>query len=155
MKIKPVQDSDLELLKIWLNKEHILKYYHDANEWLMEIRERNDSFSFLKHFIVFVDDKPIGFCQYYDCFDAKELWYTVEVPNKVFSIDYFIGEELYLRKGYGKEIVKTLVDTIRELGNAAQIIVQPEMENIASCKALLSNEFTFDESKQYFTLLLS
>ena len=152
LKLKPVEDSDIKQLEIWLNTEHVLKWYHDASEWLNEIKERNGQFSFLNHFIVLNKSEPIGFCQYYDCFYAKEDWYCVDNTNEIFSIDYFIGEKEYLRKGYGKEIVRLLVNEIWKLSNKIDIVVQPEIENIASCKALLSNGFTYDENKKYFIL---
>lgn len=150
--LKHVEDNDIQQIKIWLHKEHILKWYHDVEDWLMEIRERNGSFGFLNHFMVLKDKKPIGFCQYYDCFDAQEDWYSIDESNKIFSIDYLIGEEEYLGKGYGKAIVKLLVDRIKEQNPEAEIVVQPENENIASCKALLSNGFVYNEEKEYFKL---
>lgn len=74
--IRPLVDTDYELFKTWLYKAHVLKWYHDTEDWLKEVRERSREFSFLHHFIVYKGDEPIGFCQYYDCFDAKELWYA-------------------------------------------------------------------------------
>jgi Acetyltransferase (GNAT) family. len=150
--LKHVEDNDIQQIGIWLHKEHILKWYHDAEDWLMEIRERNGSFCFLNHFMVLKDNKPIGFCQYYDCFDAQEDWYSIDESNKIFSLDYLIGEEEYLGKGYGKAIVKLLIGKIKEQNPEAEIIVQPENENIASCKALLSNGFVYNEEKEYFKL---
>ena len=50
----------------WLRKDHVIKWYNDADEWLNEIRARNAEFSFLHHYIVYVEDKPIGFGQWYD-----------------------------------------------------------------------------------------
>ncbi|MFV0417443.1 MAG: GNAT family N-acetyltransferase [Dysgonomonas sp.] len=148
--LKPIEDKDIDRMKVWLNKEHVLKWYHDADEWLSEIEERKGSFSFLNHFIVFKEAIPIGFGQYYDCFDAQEEWYSIECPNEIFSIDYFIGEEKYLRKGYGKEIVKLLTGEIYKRCSKAMIIVQPEEENTASCKSLLANGFAYDEKKGYY-----
>ena len=150
--LKPVEDSDIQLLTTWLNKEYILKWYHDADEWLNEIKERNGKFRFLNHFIVMDENHPVGFCQYYDCFYAQEDWYAVSNPNEIFSIDYLIGEENYLRKGYGKEIVKTLVNTIQQRWSKGEIVVQPDDENIASGKALLANGFMFDADKKYYSL---
>ncbi|GEM_PF-760087 len=150
--LKSVEDSDIQQLETWLNKAHILKWYHDPDEWLNEIKKRNGSFGFLHHFIVLKNDIPIGFGQYYDCFDAKEEWYIVSQPNQMFSIDYFIGEEEYLRKGFGKETVKLLTQKIWTLNPNAQIVVQPENENIASCKALLANGYVYNEEKNYFLL---
>jgi RimJ/RimL family protein N-acetyltransferase len=152
LNLRPVQDADVDLLKIWLYKEHILKWYHDTDDWLKEIKERNGEFSFLHHFIVNKEDKPIGFCQYYDCFDAKELWYSVESRGKIFSIDYLIGEENFLRKGFGKQIIKLLIDEISKENESFEIIVQPELENTASNKTLLANGFIYDENNQYYTI---
>ena len=152
LSLRYVEDSDIEQLKIWLNKDYILKWYHDADEWLNEIKERNGLFNFLNHFIVLKENTPIGFTQYYDCFDAQEEWYSVNQPNEVFSIDYLIGEKECLRKGYGKTIVKLLIDKIREQSPDAGVVVQPENENIASCKVLLSNGFVYDEKKGYYSL---
>jgi hypothetical protein len=80
--IRPLVDTDYELFKTWLYKAHVLKWYHDTEDWLKEVRERSREFSFLHHFIVYKGDEPIGFCQYYDCFDAKELWYS-EIDNEI------------------------------------------------------------------------
>jgi GNAT superfamily N-acetyltransferase len=150
--LKPLQDEDVEQLKIWLYKDHILNWFHDTDDWLKEVKERNGEFSFLHHFIVNNKNKPIGFCQYYDCFDAKEPWYSVESRGKLFSIDYLIGEENYLRKGFGKQIIKLLIDEISKENKNFEIIVQPEMENTASNRTLLANGFNYDENKQYYTL---
>ena len=152
LKLKSIEDSDVEQLGTWLNKEHVLKWYHDADECLNEIKDRNVKFCFLNHFVVLIENKPIGFGQYYDCFHAKEDWYSVNNPNALFSIDYFIGEETYLRKGYGNAIVKLLVAEIYKQSSEVDIVVQPEQDNIASCKALLSGGFVYDENKGYYIL---
>lgn len=151
--LRPVEDSDIGQLEIWLNKEYILKWYHDADEWLDEIKERKGSFKFLNHFIVQKEYSPVGFCQYYDCFDAREEWYYADQPGKIFSIDYLIGEEDFLQKGYGKKIVRLLINEIYNRNPEAEIVVQPEDENIASCKALLANGFIYDRTKGYYKLI--
>ncbi|MFV0536394.1 MAG: GNAT family N-acetyltransferase [Dysgonomonas sp.] len=149
--LKPVANSDISLLSKWLHKDYILKWYHDAEEWLNEIEERHGKFRFLSHYLVLDDNNvPFGFCQFYDCFDAKEDWYSVASANEMYSIDYLIGKEEYLGKGYGKEIVKVLVNKILEVKNTEAIVVQPEQNNIASCKALLANNFIYDVEKGYY-----
>lgn len=144
------------LLTTWLNKEYILKWYHEPDEWLTEINERHGAYSWIHHFIVMDKNIPIGFCQYYDCFDANDLedWYSVARQNGTFSIDYLIGNEAYLGKGYGKAIVRLLTNTIKEKEQAKQIIVQPDKENLPSNNVLLSNGYIFDKQKDYFYKLL-
>lgn len=154
--LKPINDEDIMLLTTWLNKEYIIKWYNNPDDWLTEMNERNGAYSWIHHFIVMDENTPIGFCQYYDCFDAKEMedWYSVAQKNNTFSIDYLIGNEEYLGKGYGKAIVRLLTDTIKEKEQAKQIIVQPDKENLPSNNVLLSNGYIFDKQKDYYYKLL-
>lgn len=153
---RTVEDTDIDLLADWLNKEYILKWYHDAADWLHEIRERNNSFTWIHHFIVMEGQTPIGFCQYYDCYDANDMedWYSVIQRGDTYSIDYLIGNEAYLGKGYGKSIVKLLTDTIQCKEQARQIIVQPEQDNYASNHVLMANGYAYDKQREYYYKLL-
>ncbi len=144
-----IEDASVDLLARWLQKEHVSKWYGDAESWLAEIRNRHGAYSFLHHFMVCLDDRPIGFCQYYDCFFAQEDWYRVCEENKTYSIDYFIGEEDCLKKGYGKQIVSELESMIRQTA-AECIIVQPDEENAASVNLLLTCGYTFDAARQFY-----
>ncbi len=74
----------------------------------------------------------------------------MECTNKIYSIDYLIGEENFLRRGYGKEIVRILTNKIIRDKNPEAIIVQPEQENVASCKALLANGYIYDLDNNYY-----
>lgn len=150
--IRELKDSDIELFTSWLKKDYILKWYENPSDWLNEVENRDDEFKFIKHYIVMYDDIPIGFCQYYDCYYAKEEWYDVKNPNSLFSIDYLIGEEEYLNKGYGKAIISILTNNIKHNTSAKQIVVQPEKENIPSNKALLSVGYVYNQKRGYYVL---
>lgn len=154
--IRPLNDNDVALLTAWLSKDYVLRWYNDPSEWLLEVNGRNDAYAWIRHFIVMDAYTPIGFCQYYDCYDAKgmEDWYNVTQPRDTFSIDYLIGDEAYLGKGYGKAIVRLLTDTIQQKEHARQIIVQPEAENHPSNHVLIANGYIFDEDKKYYFKLL-
>ncbi len=154
LKLKPIEDEDIPLFEKWLYKEYILKWYHEPEEWIKEIRQRDAEFSFLSHFIVLDGDKPFAFCQYYDCYNAQEEWYAVDLPGEKYSIDYLIGDESYLGKGYGKAIVKALVEKIKSYPTAKSIVVQPEEGNIPSAKSLLANGFEYDEKNEYYYLFI-
>ena len=154
--LRKVTDTDISLLTTWLNQDYILKWYHDPNDWLQEINERNSHYSWVHHFIVMEGETAIGFCQYYDCFDANDLedWYDVDQRGDTFSIDYLIGNEAYLGKGYGKAIVKLLTDLIHQKEHAKRIIVQPDKENLPSNHVLLANDYIFDEQQDYYYKIL-
>ena len=147
--LETITDEDIELIKQWLQKDYIKKWYDPVTDWINELKNRNGEYSFIKHFIVKNNFEKIGFCQYYDCFVAKELWYQVNKQNYTFSIDYLIGDENYLDKGYGKKIIRQLINKIKIEGGK-EIIVQPDEENILSNKVLLANGFTYKQNEKYF-----
>ena len=156
LSLRPVNNNDIDLLTSWLNSDYILQWYHNPDEWLAEINGRHGVYSWIHHFIAIAEDIPIGFCQYYDCYNARDLedWYSVTQPDGIFSIDYLIGNEDYLGKGYGKTIVKILTETIRREEQAKEIIVYPDANNHASIRVLVANGYVYDEQTKYYRKLL-
>ncbi|MBP1040417.1 GNAT family N-acetyltransferase [Vagococcus sp. BWB3-3] len=154
--LRPFKDEDMPMLAIWLEKQHIRKWYQNPEDWLLEVTERNNTYAWLHHFIVMNEAIAIGFCQYYDCYDARELetWYTVHEPGETFSIDYLIGNEWDIGKGYGKEIVRLLTERIANQEKGQRIVVQPEKENTASNKVLEWNNYVYDDEKKYYVIQL-
>lgn len=152
--LRKLEDGDIPLMREWLYKPYVLRWFERPEDWLFEMRERNGEFSFVHHFIAMLNDEAFGFGQFYDCFDAKEDWYDVKQQGEAFSIDYMIGKESFLNQGFGKEIVMMLLEKIKQFPNAKVVIVQPEKENLASCKLLLGCGFVFHEEKQYYEKVL-
>jgi len=148
--LRPIQDDDINIMKVWLYKDYIHKWYKQPEEWLLEIQNRKEEYSFIHHYIVLRDNVPIGFCQYYSCIDVYEEEYKSFPREGTYSIDYLIGEEVFLKKGIGKIIVKRLIEKIRAHSDAKLIVVQPELENTSSCNVLRANEFLFDNDTKVF-----
>lgn len=151
--LRDFQDEDRTLMVHWLRQEHVQQWLLHPENWLLEIDHRCDQFKWLHHYIVMLNGEAIGFCQYYDCFLAKELeeWLDVEEEGKTYSLDYLIGNANYLGKGYGKQIVQQLVEKIQQQESTAQeIIVEPDQENFPSQKVLLANEFHYISEKGYY-----
>lgn len=154
--LRPFQDTDVAMFTSWFQKDYILKWYQDPEDWLTEINGRHDEYAWIHHFIVMDNKISIGFCQYYDCYNAKDLenWYTVNRRGDMCSIDYLIGNEEYLGKGYGKEIVRVLTGHIKDTETTREIVVQPDQDNNASKGVLLANGYVFDKQKKYYSKLL-
>ena len=147
--LRPLQDDDIALVTRWLYVDHVAKWYLHPDHWIHELNNRHGEFRFITHFIAEVNAKPIGFCQYYDCFFAQEHevwndeWRVGDKQGMVYSIDYLIGAVEYLNKGYGKEIVRQLTQKVRDLG-ARRIIVEPETENVTSGRVLAANGYRYN-----------
>lgn len=151
--LRKMVPDDLPIFKKWLFSPHVSKWYHHPSDWIDEIEKQDGDFSWIHHFIVELEGKPIGFCQYYACIDSDELWEGYTAKGGTYSIDYMIGEAAYLHKGIGKQIVKELIRRIRRHGDAKRIVAQPEPENSASCGLLLSCGFILDANSIYLFLL--
>ena len=128
--------NEIELVDRWLRKEYIKKWLGSAEDWLTEIRNETGEFDYIHHFIVLLDDKPIGFCQYYVCEKTVKKYPWEHEPAGTFGIDYFIGEETYLKKGFGNMLIKALVIHIMSHEQARRIIADPVPENQVSIAVL-------------------
>jgi hypothetical protein len=64
--LRALEEVDINLVQSWLSQDYVEKWFGDPIEWLEEIKDRNNKYSFIHHFIMEESNKPIGFCQYYD-----------------------------------------------------------------------------------------
>ncbi len=152
IELREFQDSDQALFRKWVYEKHVARWYEHPTDWINEIENRKEVFSWIHHFITECEGVPIGFCQYYEYCLSGETWHGDISLNGTYSIDYLIGNKEYIGRGFGNKTILALVELIRSCKNARIIIVQPEEENKASCGALLSAGFVFDVKNRLFRL---
>ncbi len=150
MHIRKFNLDDINIFKRWLKQDYIATWYENPEEWVYEIV--SEDFSWINHFIVECDNRPIGFCQYYEYVKGKETWHGWIPVGGTYSIDYLIGEPAFIGKGIGKEIVRALNNIIFAETDAKRIIVQPEKENHASCNTLLAAGYEYDEKNKLYMI---
>jgi len=148
LKLNSFTENDIKLFTEWLNKDYIKNWYTHTDDWLNEVL--SNEFDFIHHFIVSHDGRPFGFCQYYDYSLGGEDWHGAVNIKNTYSIDYLIGEKDYLGKGFGTKIVMLLTEKIFEETTAVQIIVQPEKDNQASRRTLISAGYSYDDENDIF-----
>ncbi len=148
LELRALCDGDIPLVEVWLGKEHVKRWYEiphmgvTIDDWLHEIREHDGEFRWITYLIATVQGRPIGLCQYYKCEDsADEDFGTLPIKGS-YGIDYLIGEEAYLKKGFGKGIITLLIDTIFSFEAAQRITADIDGNNQASHYSLLSCGFT-------------
>ncbi|KAB1439486.1 GNAT family N-acetyltransferase [Candidatus Galacturonibacter soehngenii] len=150
--LRQANRKDISILEVWLNKDYIKKWYGEPDEWLVEIQNDSGDFNWLKHYIVMYQNTPIGFCQYFDCSHAPEGFEWDNEPQGTFAIDYLIGEEIFLKKGIGSEIIQKLCQLINSLEKPVQIVADPVPENIVSIKLLERNGFILEPTSGLYKL---
>lgn len=144
--LRAITDEDITLVERWLAKDHVRPWFTEPEEWLREVRERNGEFSFVSHFIASVDGRPFAFCQYYPCAAAgdREDDYAMYEQDGLYSVDYMIGEESFLGKGFGKAIVRELLERVFARADARMAVAKPDANNASSRGTLESCGFTLD-----------
>ena len=153
--LKPFADGDISLLEQWLQAEHVKPWFEHPDHWLHEARNRDGEYRFIRHFIIYADGAPIGFCQYYPYWESGEAWQGALPVEGTYSIDYMIGEAACLRKGCAREAIRYMIGMVAAEPDAKRLIVQPDQDNHASCNALQSAGFTFDGANGVYLMELS
>ena len=152
IQLKSFTDGDMPLFIQWLSCDYIKKWYAPIEDWIDEVSKRKEEYCWIKHYIIFFNEIPIGFCQYYPYWKSGENWNGSIATNETYSVDYFIGNTDYLRKGCACEALKRLNSIILSLPDGKRIIAQPDSENRASQKTLLSAGYCYDEENHLFIL---
>ena len=142
--LRQMTAEDLPVFQKWLYAPHVARWYSQPADWIREVEEQAGEFRWIHHFIVQQEDRAIGLCQYYACKDSDEPWAGYTALGGSYSVDYMIGEAGALRKGFGKQILAELTARIEQHSDTERIVVQPEAENTASCRLLLSCGFALD-----------
>lgn len=149
LSVRNFELNDLELFERWLEKRHVKDFFGDPQIWIKEVSlnlSRNSDW--ITYFIVEIDGSPMGFFQYYDTSKAPDgVW--SDTPDRTAGIDYLIGEEQYLGKGVGSEIIRTIVLMIKELGWYRYLIADPDPSNVSSIEVLKRNGFILQNNGLY------
>jgi RimJ/RimL family protein N-acetyltransferase len=146
---KKFVQQDLALFFAWTKKPHV------KNTWFINGYESIDKYSekikgngYDYSFIIYIDDKPIGYIQCSDLYAYKTLCpnpkgiFINEEPG-IFCLDLFIGEEEYLNKGYGTKIVKLFVGKLFAEFKAKKILIDPACSNKRAIRCYEKAGFKF------------
>lgn len=146
---KPMTLEDIPLWNSWSNKPHV------QNVWFIEGYEPKDYITqkimgngYDYPFIIVIDDQAIGYIVCCDLFAYRTRCphpkglFTQEQAG-TFCMDLFIGEEDYLDKGYGTQIVKLFAQKIFNEFKAKIIYIDPSVTNKRAIRCYEKAGFQF------------
>lgn len=154
LELRRLNDDDVPVVEAWLHKEHVRKWYEiphmgvTIDDWMNEIKERNGAFRWLTYIIATWQGSPIGLCQYYKCKDSGDEDFGLLPLAGSYGIDYLIGEDAYIGKGLGKEMITLLVNKIFSFPDAERVTADIDKENKASERVLLSCGFALVDAER-------
>lgn len=90
----------------------------------------------LQAYIVYGDDRPIGYIQLYNAHDfpRQDNAALVKLPDSLAALDIFIGEGAFLGKGLGSRIIKQFLSEYVDPHYGA-CFVDPDRANIRAIRA--------------------
>ena len=145
-KITLVKFSDHEdnykLMHKWCSQKFIYEWFEQkklsydeiVNKYKTKLITRKQELFFVSY-----NEKNIGFVQIYKYEDNKLD--KLNKYNNIYEYDIFIGEEAYLSKGIGTEIVNYINKYIYNKYLADCIILRPFKRNIRAIKCYEKNRF--------------
>jgi aminoglycoside 6'-N-acetyltransferase len=144
--LRPASISDLELLKYWDTKQHVVDCDPD-DEWDWELElSRNPAWR--EQLVAEVDQEPIGFIQIIDPFLEETHYWGQVAPNKK-AIDIWIGEESNLNKGHGSEMMELAIQRCFENPSIDGILIDPLKSNLKAHRFYERLGFEFVEERQF------
>lgn len=135
---KILTKADWPLIINWLKEKHVNQWWpvpaqdESFEDFLMQLRS-SDTVGYL----IMLNEKPIGFIQYYPIDQTKEKTgaFYPKLPKNSVGTDQFIGDVNYIGKGYGTILMKEFISYISKLKpDITTVIVDPEPNNYAAIK---------------------
>ena len=148
IRFAPLAADDLEQVHGWLRQPHVARWWHDEDETYEKVvadylpaiegREPTD------HYVIVVDDRPVGMIQTYLVFDHPEWEAILQLGSGVAGVDIFIGEGDAIGRGLGPEILCAFTSGVvfaKEGTHACVAGVEPD--NTRSVRAFEKAGFQF------------
>jgi aminoglycoside 6'-N-acetyltransferase len=131
--------EDLQLLLSWDEAEHVHDCSGDPdwNDWNWEYELPRKDLPW--RYQLFAEDveasnKPIGFVQIIDPLEEESHYWGTDWEPNLRAIDIWIGEEDYLNRGYGTQLMKQVLAHPFVFGhpNVTSVLIDPLASNTKS-----------------------
>lgn len=137
---RPLEKADFATFARWLDKPHVQKWWREpatVEHVAKEYGACTEGDMTTRVYVVEADGKPIGIMQCYELASYPEWDKLLAVPGAV-SIDYLIGEEDYMGRGVGTQMIRQFIhEVVRPLyPQVTAVATSVEVENGASLGAL-------------------
>ena len=146
MKLRPASINDLELLKYWDTKQHVIDCDPD-DDWIWEIElSRNPVWR--EQLVAELEDRAIGFIQIIDPYkEETKYWGTVGRHKR--AIDIWIGEETDLNKGYGTKMMELVIKRCFYESDINGILIDPLKTNLKAHRFYKRLGFEFIKEREF------
>ena len=149
IQFKSFEEKHISLWEQWITLPHVKEvWFIEGYESTDYIHQKIEGNGYDHPFVIFLDEKPIGYIQCCDLYAYRTLCqkpkglFTQE-NSGTFCMDLFIANEKYLNRGYGTEIVKNFVRYVFKNFNAKTILIDPAITNKRAIRCYEKSGFQF------------
>ena len=139
LRFRALQSDDLRLVHEWVQRPHVRRWWGDHGTYEEVVEHYLPSIEGEEptdHYIVSLDEQPVGFIETYLVSDHPDYAALVGVGEGVAGVDLFIGEVGLIGQGLGTEIIGRFVEEIVFAAPATTgCIAWPDARNVASIRA--------------------
>ena len=123
--LRPATPGELELLQHWHRQPHVIAAAGEDWGWKKELSRDPD---WREQFIAEVGGHPIGFLQIIDpSREDSRYWGCISEGHR--AIDIWIGDEDYIGKGYGEQMMEFAIARAFADPTVDAILVDPRDRN--------------------------
>lgn len=146
IKLRLATIKDLDLLRYWDTKQHVIDCDPDDSwNWAIElIRILN----WREQLIAEMEKEPIGMVQIIDPYE-EESHYWGDVEPNMRAVDIWIGEEEYLNRGYGTQIMNLAIQRCFGNPQVKSILVDPLKSNYGAHRFYEGLGFKFVAERKF------
>jgi len=112
IEFEPLRKDDLQLVRGWLGREHVRRWWRDPLESLAEYEQAIDGLDPTDHYLIVVDGRPVGMIETYLVADHPEWDAIIQVGEGVAGVDLLIGEEELTGRGLGPQVLQAFAEEV-------------------------------------------
>lgn len=145
---RKLTEVDFNNMYKWLNTDFVTEWYEKGGSSLEKIKNkflpRINGEEPIHAYIIICNGSDIGYIQTYNIGDFPDYSQYVDCSDNASGIDLFIGEEAYIHKGLGKEILSNfLAKYVFTLTGSTCCIIGPEPDNKVAIRAYEKAGFVY------------
>jgi aminoglycoside 6'-N-acetyltransferase len=135
-------ESDLPLLRQWLETPEVTRWWGDPQEQEALLREDLDE-PRMTMLIVSLDGRPFAYAQHCGVDDWPQP-HLAHLPPACRAVDAFIGEPELLGRGHGSAFLRLLAGELVAAG-APVVVIDPDADNLRARRAYAKAGFRGDQ----------
>lgn len=155
----PQSNNDRLLIKSWWTKPHVMEFWDNSPEMWQNVENYfQGSKDLFDYWLGYLNGTPFALIMASEIdknIPTTDLYYPhLDPKGLTMSLDFMIGEEAYLGKGFAPLTLKAFAQFLYEQG-VTNLLIDPEIKNHRAVNAYQKAGFeiitTFTRKKSYFT----